>query len=181
MSPNGLARAAIGYGEACLQSSRCMAFGRPLCVRENALFLAPGNIPITRSLPMAVRCLAEVKMIQFWWEAFPDSNIGIRTGKESGIIVVDVDGPPERQHWLTALGDLPETWHSTTGKRASLLLSLSRFWVRNRAGFLPQVDIRGDGGYVVAPPSRHSNGTTYEWVVPPTGLPAELPEALLTY
>lgn len=122
----------------------------------------------------------DVQMIRSWWESFPASNIGIRTGRESGVIVVDVDGADGKTALTKALGDLPETWHSTTGKGDHYYFRYRDSGVRNRAGFLPQVDIRGDGGYVVAPPSRHSNGTTYEWVVPPTEPLAELPQALFT-
>ena len=41
----------------------------------------------------------DTRQVKSWWEAFPNANIGIRTGKESGIFVVDIDGPDGFQ-WL---------------------------------------------------------------------------------
>ena len=51
--------------------------------------------------------------------------------------------------------------------------------IQNRAGIIPGLDVRGDGGYVVAPPSVHPNGKTYKWEVPLNGELPELPPELL--
>jgi Bifunctional DNA primase/polymerase, N-terminal len=51
--------------------------------------------------------------------------------------------------------------------------------VRNLVRIKPGIDVRGDGGYVVAPPSVHSDGSVYEWTIRPEDKSfAELPPAL---
>ena len=100
------------------------------------------------------------------WPA--ESNLGVVTGSISGLVVVDVDGP-EGQEAFTARCDgvLPYTPTVKTGKGLHLYFNHPGGQVTNRVGLLSKVDLRGDGGFVVMPPSVHENGTTYEWVVSP--------------
>ena len=58
---------------------------------------------------------------------------------------------------------LPDSWLSITGRGGYHLFYKSLFPVPSKIGWLEDVDIRADGGYVVAPPSIHPNGTRYEW------------------
>ncbi len=111
---------------------------------------------------------ADPDQIRAWWRSRPDSNIGIRTGAESGLIVLDVDpdhGGDESLAQLEALqGPLPATVQQRTGGGGRhYLFQHPGTPVRNRAGFRPGLDVRGDGGYIVAPPSRHISGERYEW------------------
>src|SRR6266446_3353 len=83
-----------------------------------------------------------------------DANIGIVTGAVSGLIVLDVDG----QDGVTSLGEfptLPTTWRSSTGRGEHYWFKHPGGTVRNFVKKLPGLDLRGDGGYVVVPPSRH--------------------------
>ena len=116
----------------------------------------------------------EENMLVGWWDNFPDANIGIACGKRSGIVVLDVDAGHGGYDSLTKLidqyGPLPETPVSKTGSGGEhVFFKHPGIEIRNSASKLGQgLDIRGDGGYVVAPPSLHPNGNTYEWVVRPS-------------
>jgi len=114
------------------------------------------------------------------WPA--DANLAVVTGAISGLVVVDVDGP-EGQEAFTALcaGELPNTPTVKTGKGLHLHFKHPGILVSNRTNLLPKVDIRGDGGSAVLPPSIHENGTKYEWLVSPDEVPlAPLPEWVLS-
>lgn len=107
----------------------------------------------------------DVRQIEAWWRIMPDSNIGIATGKASGIVVIDIDGE-QALAMLKAIvdqhGALPRTaivktargWHLYFTMLAGTTISCS-----TGAG----LDVRGDGGYVVAPPSVHVTGHVYRW------------------
>lgn len=125
---------------------------------------------------------AEQNMLLGWWEHNPNANVGIACGKRSGIVVLDVDADHEGFESLAELainyGALPETPTSKTGSGGRhIFFKHPGVEVRNSAGKLGRgLDIRGDGGYVVAPPSIHPNGNRYEWVVLPSNVPlAEMP------
>lgn len=115
-----------------------------------------------------------------WWEYNPNANIGIVCGRRSGIVVLDVDkdkgGFDSLQQLQNRYGKLPATPTSATGSGGEHLFFAypEHATIRNSAGKLGAgLDIRGDGGYVVAPPSVHPNGKRYKWVV----LPSETPLA----
>lgn len=112
------------------------------------------------------------------WDRWPYANVGLATGAASGLVVVDVDPARGGTHSLATLhslmGSLPETLTAATGGGGwHLLYAHPGGELRNTAGRLPGVgeplpglDLRGDGGYVVAPPSRHASGRSYSWVDP---------------
>lgn len=95
-------------------------------------------------------------------------NIGLATGWESGFFVVDVDGEVGAAS-LRALeaecGALPATVESVTGGGGRHLLFAypTDRAIGNKVGVRPKLDVRGDGGYIVAPPSRHRSGRMYAW------------------
>lgn len=129
----------------------------------------------------------EANMISGWWEHNPNANIGIACGKRSGIVVLDVDKEKGGYESLYDLqeryGKLPDTPVSKTGSGGEhLFFSYPNHTdIRNSAGKLgPGLDIRANGGYVVAPPSIHPNGNRYEWVVLPSQTPlAAMPEWMI--
>jgi hypothetical protein len=108
--------------------------------------------------------------IESWWARWPDANVGLCTGVVMD--VADVDSPGG-WHGLRHLlgGELPRGPQVRTGGGGW------HFWFSptgygNRVHLLPRVDWRGTGGYVIAPPSRHANGTAYYWVIRPGDPPA---------
>ena len=105
-----------------------------------------------------------------WWQQYPDANIGIATGARSGNLVLDIDaghgGEESLRTLLGEFGDLPRTpqAHTGGGGRHVVFAHPGRE-VRNSAGKVaPGIDVRGDGGYIVAPPSIHPNGKPYQWI-----------------
>jgi len=109
------------------------------------------------------------EQIRKWWGRWPDANIAAKTGPESGVFVVDIDGP-EGEKSLDTLtkehGPLPETWQARTGRgqHAYLKYPVSGTAIRNSSGRLGKgIDVRGDGGYIIVPPSLHPSGRRYEW------------------
>lgn len=91
-------------------------------------------------------------------------NIGIATGKESGIFVIDIDGP-EGEAALADYG-LPATLTVTTAKGRHLYFRWPGYEIKTRVRVLPSVDVRGDGGYIVGPGSVHKTGVVYEFYNP---------------
>ncbi|MDA8086801.1 MAG: bifunctional DNA primase/polymerase [Nitrospiraceae bacterium] len=101
--------------------------------------------------------------IRAWFGNGSRNGIGIVTGVISGIAVVDLDGP-EAVEFAKAHG-FPPTPLVKTGKGYHAYYRYSA-GVRNfqKRDDLPGIDLRGDGGYVVAPPSVHASGNRYQWV-----------------
>jgi DNA-binding transcriptional ArsR family regulator len=111
--------------------------------------------------------------LRAWWRAMPNANIGVRTGRASGIVVVDVDPAKGGEVALAQLearhGPLPPTAEVATGGggRHLWFAAPEGAPVPCSAGRLgPGLDVRGEGGYVVAPPSRHASGGRYVWTSP---------------
>jgi KaiC/GvpD/RAD55 family RecA-like ATPase len=107
--------------------------------------------------------------IRALWRPMPNANIGIATGAVSGIVVIDVDPRHRGNETLTALeatqGKLPDTPTVLTGGGGlHLYFRHPGTEIRNSAGTLgPGLDVRGDGGYVIAPRSTHESGNQYLW------------------
>ena len=111
--------------------------------------------------------------IDEWWTVHPDANVGIATGDMSGgLAVIDMDVDKEKDkdgyHAFMRWCDenfliLPDSWLSITGRGGYHLMYKSTFSVPSKIGWLEDVDIRANGGYIVAPPSIHPNGARYEW------------------
>src|ERR1019366_1806410 len=116
--------------------------------------------------------------IREWFLKWPDANIGLVTGKISSICVVDLDGPKGIQE-AQRLG-LSSSITSITGNGKHLWYKNASESVGNAVRVQPGIDIRGEGGYVVAPPSIHENERRYHWlgVLNVENLP-EYPRAIL--
>lgn len=124
--------------------------------------------------------VTDVQQVEDWWAQWPNSNIGIPTGTKAGFWVLDIDGE-KGAATLAALeaehGALPATPEQTTARGRHICFA----WdperpVKNSAGRIggkfdergklaepSGIDARGEGGYIVAAPSRHATGVNYAW------------------
>jgi hypothetical protein len=126
------------------------------------------------------RVCATDSEINSWWLKWPEANVGIVTGALSGVVVIDLDTPEAKEKLKELIPgfDFSKVPRSRTGKGWQLFFHHPAVTIPNRAGIIPGLDVRGDGGYVVAPPSIHPSGKVYKWEVPINGelprLPVEL-------
>jgi hypothetical protein len=104
--------------------------------------------------------------IRRWWIAQPEFNIGVATGLISRAWIFDVDGATG----ALTLRDLEAKNENLPATLISITSSGPHFWYRptgeiqSSAGRVGEgLDVRGDGGYVVAPPSVHPDGPIYRW------------------
>ncbi|MDO8615091.1 MAG: bifunctional DNA primase/polymerase, partial [Dehalococcoidia bacterium] len=119
----------------------------------------------------AISASTDPEVIARWWARWPAANIGLVTGSRAGWFALDVDPRHGGDDSLADLehrhGRLPETVEALTGGGGRhLLFSLPGFQVPNHTGagaLAPGLEVKGDGGYIVAPPSRHGSGRPYAW------------------
>lgn len=141
-----------------------VAAGRCSCGRDDCK--SPGKHP--RLSDGVKGASTDPATVRRWWQVWPDANIGLATGAVSGRWVLDLDTQPRRA------GELPGTvldgtggylvrtgsggghvyfhHHPGIGCRVGLEINGVRY----------AADVRGDGGYVVAPPSLHASGRRWE-------------------
>src|SRR5262249_42608976 len=126
----------------------------------------------------------DVERINRWWRAVPDLNIGVATGTASGVFVLDIDGEDGEGSLLKLEGvhsALPPTVEAITGKGRHYYFLTGNRKISNSVGQIGiGLDIRGDGGYVIAPPSIHPSGRPYAWSVDTTRDFAAAPAWLIT-
>lgn len=112
--------------------------------------------------------------VREWWRSWPEANIGIVCGELSNLVVLDVDprhgGEDSLDELEERLGNFTQTTTIITGGGGN------HFYyqypgsgkIKNSNSKLGDgLDIKTDGGYIVAPGSLHQSGQTYEWL---TGL-----------
>lgn len=162
---------------------------------------SPGKHPLVRR--GLYEATTEPDVILGWWRRWRRANIGIATGAESGIAVIDVDlghgtntafgspgdGTPSKGQAQAPVFDslarlldvgLPATLTALTGGGGvHLIYRCNDAGLGNSAGKLPGlevdlpgIDLRANGGYIVAPPSVHRSGAHYEWLEPNRDLAA---------
>ena len=121
--------------------------------------------------------------IKQWWQQDPQFNIAVATGAASKVFVIDVDeldAEMELRKLEAEHGELPPTVESITARGRHLFFQWPDRPVRNSAGKVALgIDVRGDGGYVLVPPSMHPGGRRYCWSVDSASAFAAAPEWLL--
>jgi hypothetical protein len=109
------------------------------------------------------------EIVERWWRVELNYNIAIATGTISNIFAIDVDGldaEVELRRLEADHGALPPTVEAITARGRHVYFQMPDTDVRNSAGKIaPGIDVRGTGGYVLAPPSMHPSGRRYVWSV----------------
>lgn len=137
------------------------------------------------------RAATEKELMQ-WWRQWPAANVGTVTGKVSNLVSLDIDSMAGKMQYQEHIGDLPNTITQRTGggpDREQYLFRFPKQGIGNYVDIFENksgVDIRGDKGYIVVPPSIHKTGRLYSWnSIDPLemGLDdlCEFPEDLLIY
>ena len=152
----------------------------PPALVDAALSYAAKNLPVFPCNASNKRPLTEhgfedastdPETIRRWWARWPDAMIGMPTGKRSGFWALDIDDPAlfEGQNSV----EIPETRRCDTGKGYHLLFRfdlgapVTNSQRHPKRGWpfaeLPGAEARGEGGYVIVPPSVHPSGKRYAW------------------
>lgn len=108
--------------------------------------------------------LATTKQIKEWWKTYPYAGIGLATGKVSNIIVLDIDGEEGRKYAKDK--GISPTPCVKTKRGEHYYFKHPGFTIQNFAK-KKGLDLRGDGGFVILPPSKHPSGIKYEWILSP--------------
>jgi hypothetical protein len=139
---------------------------------------SPGKHPQSRFCRNGLKDASiDPELIKHWWTWAPSANVGVATGR---VVVLDVDHDQALIELEAKHGPLPPTWRARTGNGEHIYFAVD-IEIRNSCGKLsPGVDVRGVGGYVIAPPSLHVSGKHYEWITAPSAIAlAPLPRWLL--
>ena len=163
-----LLNAALGYahaGYAVFPGYDIDSNGRCSCGRENCG--SPGKHPRIRE--WQVKASKDEATVRKWWKRWSTANVCIATGSLSGVVVLDVDPRHGGQDSLKALEASHDGFSETPVSRTGggglhFFFEHPGGRVPNKVGLLPGIDIRGDGGFVVAPPSSHVSGEVYSWI-----------------
>jgi hypothetical protein len=101
--------------------------------------------------------------IHEWWNQWPDSGVGVITGQISNIIVVDLDSDKAVDYYTSKKVEPSPTVITAKGYHVYFKHPFTEQHIGNSVNSDIGIDIRGEGGYVVAPPSVHPTGIRYEW------------------
>ena len=143
---------------------------------------SPGKHPVAAFVPNGLKgASTNPVVIAEWWRHMPDANIGIATGRQSNLWVLDLDARrsirlgegvlvPEGEYSLKQLvlenrplppGPVVETGGG--GRHYYYAYPDEPGIFGNKHNLAPSIDVRGEGGYVLAPPSLHPSGQQYRW------------------
>ena len=99
-----------------------------------------------------------------WWQRWPGANVGMATGRVSRLVVVDCDSEEATSRFVDTYPEVQDTSQAETGRGTHFYFAFEE-GVRNSSGLLgPEIDVRGEGGFVILPPSLHANGNRYRWL-----------------
>lgn len=145
---------------------------------------SPGKHP--RTMRGVKDASNDPEKIALWSLAYPDANWALACGAQSGVFVVDIDrrhgGFESFAQWTADHEPLPETLTVLTGGGGRHLFFAypEAGQLGNRTNWLPGVDIKSDGGYVILAGSNHVSGGTYCWKndVDPASAPLTLTQSI---
>jgi len=142
-----------------------------------------GKKPLVKWEPYQQRLPTE-DQLKRWWQRWPTANIGLATGRVSRLAVVDCDSQEAVNGFLSAYSEAARTAQVETGRGRHFYFQWEE-GIHNHAGRIlgESIDVRGEGGFVILPPSVHSNGKIYEWLndSDPLPLPPSLKQTLTGY
>jgi putative DNA primase/helicase len=176
---NALLDAAVAYAARGWQVFPLHSIGADgTCTCHDPACTSVGKHPRTRH---GVKdATTDPRTIGRWWRHWPEANVGLATGRVSCLVVIDIDEDEGGRR--APLEPLPPTLAARTGDGEHLYFHLPADRVIQSKGgktIAPGIHVRGEGGYVVAPPSRHASGRLYAWqqdtcAAEPTVLPDHL-------
>lgn len=120
--------------------------------------------------------------VEHWFRIDPQAGIGLLTGKISGTIALDIDGP-DGAKFVAEQGGVGfyDTPTNRTSRGKHVLFVWPGFTVRNFVHKVPGLDLRGDGGYIAVFPSIHPTSWRYMWEIPISQPIAQVPAWLLEF
>lgn len=146
----------------------CHSIQNGECSCGNQNCESPGKHP--RTYNGVKSATGDVNQLREWNKQWPDANWALATGSVSGVTVIDIDERKDGfksfddyEHMRRGEGDFGDTLIGNTGGGGRHIFIESKVPIRNRVNWLPGVDIRGDGGYVILAPGTHISGKNYEW------------------
>ncbi len=163
------------------------AQGRCTCLRDDCS--APGKHPRIADWPK--HATTDEKAVRGMWARWPDANIGMAMGGGFVDIETEVDCADSLEQLERTLGPLPDTVSWTSGGGGLHRLFRTALPIRNLTNVGQEIlgttktgiDVRGEGGQAVMPPSTHASGGAYRWtnLTPDAIDVADLPEAWAAY
>lgn len=145
-----------------------------LAARSFKVFLCQPRTKVPMFKGWQEQASSDPATITGWFDKFPEANWAIRTGRESGVVVLDVDGEAgleslyglgEQARQIETLGVRTPGWKGERGGSHLYFQWPAGRLIRNSVGKLGAgLDIRGAGGYVLVPPSVNENGVAYEFL-----------------
>lgn len=141
------------------------------CSCGNPECSSPGKHPLTRK--GVKEATKDADQIRHWWSIWPDANIAIATGEPSGLLVLDIDTKPNANGYASLAKIEEEIGCCRSSVRVNTpsggqhhYFLLPEGEIKNSAGRIGAgLDVRATGGYVIAPPSNHKAGGTYNFQI----------------
>lgn len=145
------------------------------CTCKNSDCETPGKHP-RAGKKWQKQATTNLVQIESWWNHWPEANVGVQMGKESGIIDAETDGPDDEAALVTLFGGSPPPTCCFTGDRGKHWLYRFRddFPAKGVHHFGPlgiRLGADQKGSQSVFPPSLHYHGKRYAWVIHPDDIP----------
>lgn len=135
---------------------------------------SPAKHPIADLVPNGLTDASnDPEVVADWWRRFPFANIGLRTGLEFDLLDIDGEnGFTNLALLIEKLGGQPdaacivESGRAEGGRHYYMRPAGKTALSGGKKGVPEGIDVKGAGGYVVAPPSQHISGNRYTWTQP---------------